>query len=266
MKFDGYSLNITIKGIMLWERLFNSNFYEIQDDGQQLSQLVYCLFCASNPQVVLKYKTFVGMVEGNQKIAKWVGEKMKEIMYFMGQFPTDEEDSEEISNEAKEEAEKLSITDMATSLIVDYGVSADYVMNEMQVWEISSFYKAAESRVRRRYEENRLWTYMQLLPHMSSKHSETPDKFMPFPWEKAEKKIDDKTAKAAYNFLKNNGRRNDNSPQQGGSSGSGEMAVGDERSGQGGSDSECPESRNAGNPTGGEIEPGPEEQSQKREP
>ena len=265
MKFEGYDIRISIKGIMMWERMFGGNFFTM-DQEEGLSELIYCLFCTSNPQVVLKYKTFVGMVEGNQKIAKWVGEKMKEIMDFMGQFPVEEEDDEEISPEAKEETKKLSITDMATSLIVDYGVGADYVMNEMQVWEISSFYKAAESRVKRRYEENRLWTYMQLLPHMSSKHSETPDKFMPFPWEKNEKKIDDKTAKAAYEFLTNNGRRNDNSPQQGGSSGSGEMAVGNERSGQIDGNGECPESRYADNPTGGENKPGPEEQSQEREP
>jgi hypothetical protein len=36
--------------------------------------------------------------------------------------------------------------------------------------------------------EKRFWTYMQILPHIDGKKIKSPEKLLPFPWEKEQQK------------------------------------------------------------------------------
>lgn len=208
--FGENEVRFCIKGLMMWERMFNKNFFKAEPDD--VMSISYCLFCASNPDAMLKYNSFCNLMNTNTKMAAWIGSSVEKMLGFIEQFPTEIEKGETESGE--DNTPSLSLSDMASTLIVDYGVSADYVMNKMELWELESFYKAAEAKVRERYEENRLWAYIQLLPNLT-KNAGGPEKILPFPWEKP-KEMNKKEANAALNFLKkqhSNGRRTDNSTE-----------------------------------------------------
>ena len=71
-------------------------------------------------------------------------------------------------------------------------------MYEMELWEIEPFFKWTEESQKDKWERERLWTYLNIMPHIDSKKCKSPDKLFPFPWEKEEHK------KKAEQELKNN--------------------------------------------------------------
>ena len=82
-----------------------------------------------------------------------------------------------------------TMTDFATSLVIDYGMDARYVMYDMDIWELQEYYEAVNTHIKRQMEYDRFWTYIQVMPHIDSKKCKSPDKLVPFDWEKEEKKI-----------------------------------------------------------------------------
>ena len=46
-----------------------------------------------------------------------------------------------------------------------------------------------ENKKKEELELDRMWTYLNMSPHIDTKKCKGPDKLFPFPWEKEEKKI-----------------------------------------------------------------------------
>lgn len=178
---DKYTLRLTVKSICLFEKLSGKSFYAFGADD--VTTLMYAVFATSN-NLQLKRSTFDFLIE-DVRLAKWMGEKFGVIMDYISQF-------KETDNEDKGEGGEVNvtITDIADSLIIKYGVDAHYVMEEMELWQIPALFNAAEDLVKERYEENRLWTYLDMLPHIDGKKVNRPDKLLPFPWETQKKKTD----------------------------------------------------------------------------
>lgn len=190
MDFGNYNMRLTIKAICMYEKMSGNSFFRF-DMANDIVVLLYCIFYTSN-NVEIKYSTFVKMLE-NEQVSKWVALKYKDIIEGVQQFSkSDKEDVEDVENG------KLTMTDVATSLIIDYHVDAHYVMYEMNVWEVEPFFTACDASVKRRYEEQRLWTYLDVMPHIDTKKVKGPDQLLPFPWEKEMKK------KKVEQDLKNN--------------------------------------------------------------
>lgn len=183
MDFSNYQMRLSIKAICMYERLSGKSFFDFADED--VLMLLYSTFYTSN-KVEIKYETFIGIME-NPQIANWVTREYKDILNVMQQFRKEEKAVEEPKEDGKED-KKMTMTDLATSLIIDYGVDAHYVMYDMDVWEIEPLYEACDAMVKRRYEENRLWTYIDIMPHIDGKKVKGPDQLLPFPWEKEIKK------------------------------------------------------------------------------
>ena len=90
------------------------------------------------------------------------------------------------------------MTDFATSLVIDYGMDAKYVMYEMDIWEIEEYFEAVNTHIRKEMELERFWTYIKILPHIDSKKCKSPEALVPFDWERETRK------KKAEQELKNN--------------------------------------------------------------
>lgn len=201
MDFQGYEIRLSIKSICMFERLTGRSFFDFSEDDVMV--LLYCTFYCSN-NMEIKYETFVYMLE-DERIAKWAVGKYKELLDVIQQFKS--EDAVEES-ETTGDTKVMNMTDMATSLIVDYHVDAHYVMYEMSLWEIEPLYRACDAMVKRRYEEERLWSYIEVMPHIDTKKVNGPSELLPFPWEKTNKekikeKLEQNTA-AAVAFLGGN--------------------------------------------------------------
>ena len=180
MDFSGYDMVLSIKSICMYERLSGESFFNFDEEG--MGMLLYCTFYITN-NVEIKYDTFLNMLEV-EEIALWMAEKYKDILDVIQQFKSIEPENEE---KPQGEAMNLTMTDMATSLIVDYHLDAHYVMYEMKLWEIEPMYRACDSMVKRRYDEERFWAYIGILPHVDGKKLKGPSDLIPFPWDKDSK-------------------------------------------------------------------------------
>lgn len=196
MDFGGYTIKLSIKSICMFERLTGKSFFSFGEED--VVALLYCTFYVSN-DMQIRFETFVGMLE-NEQVAKWAVGKYKDLLDVIQQFKSNEATDEPTSGETS----VMTMTDMATSLIVDYHLDAHYVMYEMSLWEIEPMYRACDSMVKRRYEEERLWAYIDVMPHIDGKKVKGPSDLLPFPWEKKKESIEEKLEKntaAAVAFL-----------------------------------------------------------------
>lgn len=190
LDFDKYKLRLTVKAICMFEKLTGKSFYEFTDDDIVI--LMYCAFVSSN-NLDYRLSTFNFLLE-DERVSKWFGEKFIGIMDYIKQFPQKEEEGEETN----ESTEMPFVSDLANALIVQYGVDAHYIMEEMELWQIEAMFRAVENTVKSKYEEERLWTYLTILPQVDGKKLNKPEKLLPFPWEKEEK------IKRDENNIKNN--------------------------------------------------------------
>lgn len=193
MDLSKYKIKMTIKSICMYEKLSGNSFFAFTDED--IAILMYCIFCTSN-DIDMKYTTFCNLME-NEQIALWMANKYKDLLDVLKQFPQ-KENTEPAQKKDEEEEKVMTMTDLATSLIIDYHMDAHYVMYEMGIWEIEPLYETCDAMVKRRYEEERLWAYIDAMPHIDSKKVKGPSDLLPFPWEKEEKK------KRAEKNLKNN--------------------------------------------------------------
>ena len=167
----------------MYERLSGQSFFDF--NVENIAMLLYCTFYTSN-ELEIKYDTFVGLLD-NEQIANWMMLKYKDILGVVQQYPKEEQETQEKPTDDGEH-KRMTMTDLATSLIVDYGVNADYVMNKMDLWEVEPMFTACDTKVKRHYEEERLWAYIGVMPHIDGKNVKGPDQLLPFPWEKEVKK------------------------------------------------------------------------------
>lgn len=194
MDLSMYKMELTVKAICMFERLSGKSFFKFDDED--VLTLMYATFYTSN-KLDIKFTTFIGILE-NEQIANWITLKYKNILDVVQQFQ--KVDKEEGEEEKTEEDKVPTITDIATSLIVEYGVDAHYVMFEMDLWEIEALYEACDTKIRKKYEEERLWAYVGIMPHIDGKKVKGPEQLVPFPWEKGmkQKKIEENLKNNEY--------------------------------------------------------------------
>ena len=75
---------------------------------------------------------------------------------------------------------------IAGMLVVEGGLSPSYVMDTMELWELPAFLDALDRKKREALEHQRLFTWMTMMPHLSSDSVGSPEELLPFPWEQAE--------------------------------------------------------------------------------
>lgn len=209
MDFSKYNFRLNIKSCCLYEQITGRNFLKLNAEDDVLA-LVYCCLVANNPSLMMTYKVFQTLME-DKKVSKWVTKEYERISAYNAQIRTKEiKAQQEEDEEKKEEAEALTMTDIASTLIVRYGVDAHYVMYEMELWEIEPYLVAADIQRKNELVTQRFWTYLTIAPNINTKKVRSPEDLVPFDWEKKDKDIkktlDENTA-AAVAFLTGNKRK-----------------------------------------------------------
>lgn len=205
MDFSNYKLRLNIKSCCLYEQITGKNFLKLGNEEEVL-ELVYCCLVANNPSLLMTYKVFQNLMT-DKKVARWITKEYEKISEFNAQIRT-KQVSEPATEEKKEEpVEELNITDIASTLIIRYGMDAHYVMYEMELWEIEPYLNAAEIKRKNELVTQRFWTYLTIAPNINTKKVRSPEELVPFDWEKkkedVKKTLDDNTA-AAVAFLRGN--------------------------------------------------------------
>lgn len=225
--FSKYKIKINGKAMCAYEALTGKPFLAIKTEDE-IKHLFYCSLVINNEEFsTMDYNVFEYLI-ADKSVMEWMTMEYLNIGSYLSQFSSQVGfDEEEEGKGGKEDDNLFFMLDAISGLIVKMGMDANYVMYDMEEWEISYYYKKMQEMDRDRLTEERLWTYLQMLPHVGKKLG-SPEKMLPFAWEKNMRK------KKAEENLKNNlyaakhtigmsiddiinaKRRFDNNPEQGG--------------------------------------------------
>lgn len=209
MDFSKYQFKLNLKACCLYEQITGKNFLKLGSEEEVL-ELVYCCLVANNPSLLMTYKVFMNLIE-DKKVGRWVAKEYEKISEFNAQIRTrgtKEPVASDENNEVPEE--ELTMTDIASTLVIRYGMDAHYVMYEMELWEIEPYLNAAEIKRKNELVTQRFWTYLTIAPQINTKKVKSPEELVPFDWEKKEeeaKKKLDKDTPAALAFLTGNKKK-----------------------------------------------------------
>ena len=212
MDFSKYKIKLNIKSCCLYEQITGKNFLKLSAEEDILA-LVYCSLVVNNPNLMMTYKVFKTLIT-DKKVSKWIGTEYERISEFNAQIRVKEQTKPENIKKENDEQDELSMTDIASALIVRHGVDAHYVMYEMELWEIQPYFNAADIQRKSELITQRFWTYLTIAPNINTKKVKSPEELVPFEWEeKKEEKIKKKLEKdtpAAVAFLLGNNRKKGN--------------------------------------------------------
>lgn len=183
MDLSQYHMRLNLKSICYFEKISGKSFFKLSEED--VLYLLYATFIINNPEINMTFNVFTGLMEINETISKWMVTKYQDILTVVYQF----NETKEGNKEDKFTMEQShTMTDFVTSLVIDYGMDARYVMYDMSIWEIPEFYEAVNTHIKKEMELERFWTYIKVLPHIDGKKCKSPDKLVPFDWEKEDKK------------------------------------------------------------------------------
>lgn len=200
MDFEKYKIRMNVRSCCLFEQLTGKNFFQMSD-GEDMLQLMYAVLVANN-DLMFSYDAFLILIQ-DPKVFRWLEGEYKRITDFSSQLKVF--DNKNDDTDGKKDESNLTMTEIASSLIVQYHLDPHYVMNEMQLWEIMPYFKVADAMTKAELVEKRFWTYMNISPHINTKKCSSPEDLIAFEWEKKKKREEfNKNAQAAAAFLGGN--------------------------------------------------------------
>lgn len=174
---------LTLRAVLLFEKLTARSFSSLSIlDEEDAVILLYCLQRCEEGGSVLPFEVWKQVLESESvKGALYARlERTLEAMIPLslpeGTAPT----------EGTDEATSPDFTAIAGMLVVDGGLSPSYVMDTMELWEIPALLDALDRKKKEHLEHQRLFTWMTMMPHLSSDSVGSPEELLPFPWEQAE--------------------------------------------------------------------------------
>lgn len=184
---DKRELAFNFKAIMMFEKLSGVSYFDLTDENYVF--LIYAMYMVKHPYTYMQFWDFIKIFGNNKKVTKQMITEFGEYMEYLKQYSDTAPKTEENNEGETVEKTKQTITDIVAYLITSCGIDPHYVMYEMELWEIEPYMKCAERKKKEELESERLWTYLNISPHIDTKKCKSPEKLIPFPWEKEEQKI-----------------------------------------------------------------------------
>lgn len=202
MNFDDVHMLLNIKTICHYEFMTGKHFFSNDMNEEDMIHLLYSMLVVNNPSYDISYSVFKIMLEDERVLAwafregKNVKKKMENMFGQKGKNNTEETDKQT----------DISVTDIATYLVVQHHMDINYVMFKMDLWEISAYISAANKDSQFKLENDRLWTYLTILPQIDGKKMKSPQQLIKFSWEEKDDKKEEleKNTAAAMSFLGGN--------------------------------------------------------------
>ena len=183
--FPDLKLKLTLASITMFEKMCDKSFFDLADED--MPKLIYCVVRANN-DFNYTFDVFMSML-GNKRFADTVVTEFKKIFDLMqdlfNKSMVSKINEQPEDNEQQEKSPLIS--DLASRLVVNVGLSPEYVYNQMELWQMQDLFNAYEEKEHRRLEEQRLWTYLLLMPSLDSKKKITPEQILPFAWDEDSK-------------------------------------------------------------------------------
>lgn len=181
------NIKLNIKSIIRFEQFTGKSFNEIDyTNTDDLMKLMYCIVLSNNDEL-FTYDEFLELVK-SKKISKEITTKFYKQIKLLELFSI--KDEKEDVAELAAVRESVFIKDIAALIIVQAGLNPQFVMNEMDINDISLFMTAYNNKVKEQMESSRLWCYLSILPHIDSAKINSPTKFYSFPWDVEQEKAE----------------------------------------------------------------------------
>lgn len=151
---------------------------------EHLEALLYVEHIKSST-VVITFDVFKS-IDINSKSKQTKLEAIISELNFIAQFQDQINDEDiKVKTEVSDDISTHSFIEEVANELMLNGISADYLMNsEMDV--IPGLINSLSNHKREKLENDRLWTYFSILPHIDNKQIKSAIDLMPFPWEQSE--------------------------------------------------------------------------------
>lgn len=174
-----YKIKVNIKAISVYEKLADKAYSELDiTDETDILLFLYSVIIANNDTRIL-FNDFKAVMMANKKLFTKLFTAFSDEMRFIEQFNKTEDNQ---LTEANTESKPTSITSIIPLLVQDCRLNINYVLNEMQLHEITEHLQHYQNNYRSEKELSRLWTFLQMLPHCGKSLKEPTDIFK-FGWE-----------------------------------------------------------------------------------
>lgn len=167
-------MKLNLKSIITAEKLLNKPFSDFDlSDEKDLKGLIYSVYVTNEKIFTLSdFENLWNLKSEREKMVKFITTQIQYVQQF--------------SLPSEEKGEKVWIGNLVNRLIATRRVEQSYILNDMQVWELSDILKAAEEAVKEEMEQKRFWAYLTVLPHVDNKKIKKPQDLITFPWEAEE--------------------------------------------------------------------------------
>ena len=176
---------LTLRAVLLFEKLTARSFSSLSIlDEEDAVTLLYCLQRCEEGGSVLPLDVWKQVLDSESVKSDLYArlERTLEAMIPLS-FASPEGTT---SAEGEDDGGTTDFTSIAGMLVVEGGLSPSYVMDTMELWELPAFLDALDRKKREALEHQRLFTWMTMMPHLSSDSVGSPEELLPFPWEQAE--------------------------------------------------------------------------------
>lgn len=189
---------IKLKNIIRWEQLTGKAFANIDFNNEaDVKSFIYI-----TQDVVMNYDVYQ-----NIALSKAFFKEQKELLLELNkldQFLNKNKQTETDSG-TNEPLYKLAY------YLIANGLDPNYVMNDLSIADIPGIISAMQDVKKETMEHDRLFTYLNIMPHISSKSITGPADILPFPWEidekeKARVKELEEASQLFNQFSQNNGK------------------------------------------------------------
>jgi hypothetical protein len=205
------NIKLNIKSMIKYELLTKKSYNNIDyNDVDDVMNLLYCIV-VSNNDIIMLYEEFYDIMKNGNKLSKEISEKFLKLLSYTNQFVANENEIKENENKEdkkNENKEIVYIKDIASYLVVYLKMDVNYVMNELGIEELHLYIDAYNKKRKEELEEERLFAYLTMLPHIDTKKFDSPKKIYPFFWELEEeneeiKKTDEEIKNNFDEIMKN---------------------------------------------------------------
>ena len=182
-----YKIKLNVASARLFEQISGKSFFNIGEEDA--FKLAYSVLVANNPELNFTFNTFMILLQ-DKKVANWITREIEKENNFQAQLKFVKRSKlVEKAEEGSEDVEALkTISEYASVLIINFGMDAHYVNYEMPLYEMEDYFFVAEMKRRNDLSNQRLFTFLTMLPQLDSKKKISPEDILPFPWEQNAKK------------------------------------------------------------------------------
>lgn len=208
---DKQQIRFCLKAIVLWEALADRSYQRIDLQAEEDVQLLlYAMYLAGGGEAVSLDLFAESLLVSERVRHDLLKEAIRQISLQNALSPRADSTQAPMGDEEEEDNTPPSkLSPLIARIIVEGGVSAEYVMYQMGLWELPLYLKAMEEQRNEMMERERLWCYLGLSPHIDHKTVKSPKDLIKLPHERVALDAEAEIQDELYSILMGRGNTED---------------------------------------------------------